>query len=112
MALSTSTTARWRILSSSAATPNGRCRPSAFGIYTLRDGLARYAPVNTGAEIAKVLFEILPVVVPRHLLHARRGLRVQRPVGRPQTIDIDVVQQRGEPHIPVLPCDSAHAIQR
>ena len=26
------TTACWTILSSSAATPNGRCRPSAFGI--------------------------------------------------------------------------------
>src|SRR5687767_3725483 len=31
-------------LSSSAAIPNGRCRPSAFGIQTLRDGCARYAP--------------------------------------------------------------------
>src|SRR5207244_1935063 len=24
--------------------PNGRCRPSAFSMYTLRDGCARYAP--------------------------------------------------------------------
>ena len=29
---------------SNAAMPNGRCRPSAFGIYTLREGCARYAP--------------------------------------------------------------------
>ena len=37
----TSTTARWRILSSSVAIPSGRCRPSGFGMYTLREGLAR-----------------------------------------------------------------------
>ena len=24
--------------------PNGRCRPSALGMYTRRDGVARYAP--------------------------------------------------------------------
>ena len=43
-AFSTSTTARWRILSSNAATPSGRSRPSAFGMNTLRAGIARYAP--------------------------------------------------------------------
>src|ERR687885_705032 len=67
MALSTSTTARWRILSSSAATPNGRCRPSAFGIYTLRDGLARYAPrwsaaALSGGDFADVVAEIPALV--------------------------------------------------
>src|SRR5664279_6035083 len=39
--LRTVPTARWAILSSSAAIPNGRCLPSAFGIQTLRDGFAR-----------------------------------------------------------------------
>jgi hypothetical protein len=45
MAFSTSTNARCRTLSSNAATPSGRSRPSGFGMYTLRDGLARYAPL-------------------------------------------------------------------
>ena len=36
--------ARWTILSSSAVTPSGLCRPLAFGMYTLRTGWARYAP--------------------------------------------------------------------
>ena len=112
MALSTSTTARWRSLSSSAATPNGRCRPSAFGMYTLRDGLARYRPCEPGMKIPKVRFEILPVIRPRHAVHPRCGLRLQRPVGRPQAINIDMMQERGESCILVLPCDSAHAIQR
>lgn len=44
MAFSTMTVARWTILSSSAVTPSGLCRPSALGMYTLRTGFARYAP--------------------------------------------------------------------
>ena len=40
----TSTTARWTSLSSSADTPSGGCRPSAFAMYARRTGLARYAP--------------------------------------------------------------------
>ena len=35
MAFNTSTVARWTILSSSAGTPSGLGRPSAFGMYTL-----------------------------------------------------------------------------
>src|SRR5215468_2628682 len=38
------TTACWTILSSRAATPNGRCRPSSLCMYTLLEGCARYAP--------------------------------------------------------------------
>ena len=34
----------WTILSSRAATPNGRCRPSAFGIQTRLEGCVRYFP--------------------------------------------------------------------
>jgi hypothetical protein len=40
----TSTAARWTILSPSAVTLSGLCRPSAFRTYTLRTGFARYAP--------------------------------------------------------------------
>ena len=63
-------------------------------------------------QIAKVCFEILPVVLPRHLVHPRRRPRAQRPVGGTQTVNVDVVQERREPRIPVLACDSAHTIQR
>src|SRR5207237_7187399 len=37
-------TACWTILSSRAATPNGRFRPSSFSMYTLLEGIARNAP--------------------------------------------------------------------
>jgi hypothetical protein len=63
-------------------------------------------------QIAKVRFEIKPVFVPRHAVDPRRGLRTQCPVGRPEAIDIDVMQQRGELRVLVLYCATAHAIQR
>jgi hypothetical protein len=70
------------------------------------------APVDPRVKIAKVGFEILCVVLPRHPVHPSRGLRVQRPEGLSQAVDVDVMQERGEPRILVLLCDSAHAIQR
>ena len=103
MAFSTSTTARWRILSSSAAMPSGRCRPSGLrDVHPPRRPRPVRAPMNPGVQIPKVLLEILPVVVPRHAVHPRRGLRPKREVRRPQAIDVNVMQERGEPHILVL----------
>jgi hypothetical protein len=60
-------------------------------------------------EIHEVVLKPQPVVMPRHAIHPRRGLRPKREVRRPQAIDSDVVQKRGEPHIPVLPRHLAHA---
>src|SRR6188472_4685296 len=80
---------------------------------TRRDGLARYATRWTRAcRYGSLGLEILPVILPRHAVHPGRGLGPKRPVGRPQAIDIDMVQERSEPRIPVLLCDSAHAVQR
>src|SRR5882757_5348141 len=55
MAFSTAAVARWTILSSSAATASGRCRPSGLGMYTRRDGSARYAPLCTRACRSSIL---------------------------------------------------------
>ena len=63
-------------------------------------------------QIPKVGFEILCVVLPRHPVHPGRGLRVQRPEGLSQAVDVDMMQKRGESRIPVLLRHSAHAIQR
>ena len=67
--------------------------------------------MNPGMQIPKVLLEIQPVLTPRHAIDPRSGLRADREVRRPQTIDINVMQERGEPHILVLPRHPAHAIQ-
>jgi hypothetical protein len=60
----------------------------------------------------EIRLQVLPVVLPRHAIRSRRSLGLQRPIRRPQAIDVNVVQERGEPHILVLLRHSAHAIQR
>ena len=68
---------------------------------------AMHSPV----QIHEVLLENLPVLVPRHAIHPRRGLRPKREVRLPEAIDIDMMQERGEPHILVLPRHTAHTNQ-
>src|SRR4051794_10149715 len=68
--------------------------------------------MDPAMKVPKIRFEILPVVLPPHPVHPRRGLRPKREIRRPQAIDVNVVQERGEPRILVLLCDSAHAVQR
>ena len=67
--------------------------------------------MDPGVQIAKVRFEIQPVVPPRDPVDPRGGVRADRPVRLPQPIDADVMKERGEPHIPVLPRHLAHTIQ-
>ena len=107
MAFSTSTVARWTILSSSTGTPSGRCRPSAFGMYARRTGFARYAPRCSRSE-RSWRFAL------QRLLRSAATSRHRRPERRPSSargtpsasvVDVaHVVQQRGEPHLPIPSC--------
>jgi hypothetical protein len=65
--------------------------------------------MNPSMEIPNVVLEIQPVLTPRHAIHPRRGPRPKREIRRPQAIDINVMQKRGEPHILLLPRHPAHA---
>jgi hypothetical protein len=67
--------------------------------------------MDPGVEIAKVRFEIQPVVPPRDPVDARCGTRADRPIRLPQPVDRHVMKERGEPHIPVLSRHSAHTLQ-
>ena len=68
-------------------------------------------PLDPGVQISKVLFEIQPVIRPRDPVDPRGGVRTDRPIRLPQTIDRHVMKERGEPHVPVLPRHPAHTIQ-
>jgi hypothetical protein len=70
------------------------------------------APVNPGVKIPKIVLEIHPVVRPRDTVHPRRGLRRKREVRHPEAVDVDVVQERGEPRFLVCCCHSAHTTKR
>jgi hypothetical protein len=62
-------------------------------------------------QIPKLRLQIQPVLMPRHTIHPGRGLRPKREVRRPQAIDRDVMQERGEPHLLIPARHPAHAIQ-
>src|SRR5450755_284995 len=67
--------------------------------------------MDPSMQILEVALEIVPVVSPRHPVNPRGHVRADRPIRLPQTLDADVVKQRGEPHIIVLPRRLAHTIQ-
>src|SRR6266508_5458263 len=68
--------------------------------------------VHPVVQVGEVGLQLLPPGRPRHPVHPRRGLRADRPVRRPETIDVDVVQQRGKPRVLVPPCHFTHTVQR
>src|SRR5881628_3166340 len=91
MAFSTSTVARWTILSSSVVTPSGLRRPS----------------------VLEVLLQRLAVVPPRLPVHARSRFPLEVEVGRPERFKvIDVVQERRELELPVPSCCLTYPLQR
>jgi hypothetical protein len=67
--------------------------------------------MDPSMEIPKMRLEVLPVLRPRHAVDTRRGLRANRPIRRAEPVDIDVVQERCEPRVLVLPRHSAHTVQ-
>src|ERR1700720_1571652 len=57
-------------------------------------------------------FEIHLVVVPRHTIHAGGGFTLKRVKRRPERIDTDMVEERGELFLLPLPCGLPYAAQR
>src|SRR6476469_3500692 len=75
--------------------------------------LSPVAPaVQSRVQVPEVGLQLLPVGLPGHPVHPRRRRRTNRPVGGPQPVEIDMVQQRGEPCLLVLSCYLAHTSQR
>jgi hypothetical protein len=67
--------------------------------------------MDPSVKIAKVGFEIAPVVSPRHAVDPRGRVRADRPIRLPQPIHADVVKQRSESHILIPTRHLAHTIQ-
>src|SRR5271170_992900 len=57
-------------------------------------------------------FEVSLVVVPRHTIHAGGGFTLKCVERRPERIDTDMVQERGELFLLPLPCGLPYAAQR
>src|SRR5208282_3322646 len=113
MAFSTSTTARWTILSSKVAVPLGPVLPPV----RLRDICppARRRPVasllHPLVQVPEISHQVLPVGLPRHPVHPRRRLRADVLIGQQKAFEGDMVQQRREPRFPVPYCHLPHTAQ-
>ena len=70
------------------------------------------ARVQPPVQVVEIRLQVLPVGHPRHPVHPRRGLRAYRSVGRPEPVDVDMVQQRREPRVLVPSCHFTHTVQR
>src|SRR6266446_87943 len=57
-------------------------------------------------------FEVRLVVLPRHTIHTGGGFALKRVERRPERIDTDVVEERGELLLLPLPCGSPYTAQR
>src|SRR6516225_6984566 len=62
-------------------------------------------------QVSEVCLQVSSIVFPRHPVHSRRRLLLEAVVAHPKQIDRHVVEERGEPRLPVLSCCLAHAIQ-
>ena len=92
-----------RSRAAAAARPASVCTPSATASPgSARDGPGRADPEGSPRDPA--------VVPPRDAVHPRRGLGLKRPVGRPQAVDVNVVQERGEPRFLVRLRHSPHTM--
>src|SRR5580700_6743693 len=110
MALSTMAHAPWTILSSRAAIASGLCRPSAFGPARWLRPIC--SPVDPSVEVLEIAPEVCLVVLPCHTADTGGGFAFERVERRPERVDIDMVEKRGEPLLLPLPCDLPYAVQR
>ena len=54
---------------------------------------------------------IAAVILPRHAIDAGSRLALEREVGFPKLVGVDVVQERGEPFLLLQPCCLPYAVQ-
>ena len=76
-----------------------------------RQGTVRF-PVDPGVRIPEPGLELCLVVPRRQPVHARSGIPLEREERRPEQIDADVVEERGERFLLPLSCRLPYAVQR
>ena len=86
--------------------------PVPFGDVRPPNRLRAIAPaMDPFVQTPEIVLQVLPVGPPRHAVHPRRRLRAQCPIGRPEAIDLNVMQEHRELRFLVCLCDTAHAVQ-
>jgi hypothetical protein len=68
--------------------------------------------MNPFMQVPEPGLKVRLVVPPRHAIHARGSFAPERVKCRPECIDINVVEKRGEPFLLPQPCGFPYAVQR
>jgi hypothetical protein len=63
-------------------------------------------------EVLEIPPEVRLVVLPCHPVDTGGGFAFERVEGRPERVDVDMVEKRGEPLLLPLPCSLPYAVQR
>ena len=69
------------------------------------------SPLDPVVQIEEPGLQVRLVVPPRHPVHAGSRPALQREEGRPEQVDVDVVEERGEPLFSLLPCNVSYAVE-
>src|SRR3979409_2684011 len=60
--------------------------------------------MNSAVKIGELALEILAIFLPCHAVDTGRRIPLQPRVGAVKKLDIDMVEERGEPFLPIQPC--------
>jgi hypothetical protein len=68
--------------------------------------------VDPSVEVLEIGLEVRLVVLPCHPVRARSGLALEREERRPQCVEVEMVEKRGEPLFLPVPCSLPYPAQR
>src|SRR3984893_18140547 len=68
--------------------------------------------MNPGVKIGELALEILAIFLPCHAVDTGRRIPLQPRVGAVKKLDIDMVEERGEPFLPIQPCRCPYTLAR
>src|ERR1700730_18025926 len=68
--------------------------------------------MNPGVKIGGRALDILAIFLPCHAVDTGRRIPLQPRVGAVKKLDIDMVEERGEPFLPIQPCRCPYTLAR
>ena len=67
--------------------------------------------MNSAVKIGELALEILAIFLPCHAVYTGRRIPLQPRVGAVKKPGINMVEERGEPFLPIQPCSCPYTVQ-
>src|SRR5436190_17042452 len=67
--------------------------------------------MSSAVKIGELALEILAIFLPCHAVYTGRRIPLQPRVGAVKKPGIDMVEERGEPFLPIQPCSCPYTVQ-